>query len=143
MQTVFNTLSKLLILSIFSIVLGGCSSFKFPWAYYYTIRQGNFVDKEMFEQLEVGMSKKQVRFILGTPLVQDTFNLDEWHYLFAIRRDEKDILNYRLSVYFDEDKLTRWDGDLDRFKSEKEGIEEDAPINVDEKDLKKAKKESA
>ena len=143
MQTVFNTLSKLLIITIFSIVLGGCSSVKFPWAYYYTIRQGNFVDKEMFEQLEIGMTKKQVRFILGTPLVQDTFNVDEWHYLLSIRQDEKDVLNYRLSVYFDDDKLTHWDGDLDRFKSEKEGMEEEQPVEVDDKDLEKIKKESA
>ena len=115
----------------------GCSSFKFPWAYTISIRQGNIVDKEKVEQLEKGMSKKQVRFILGTPLIEDTFNPDRWDYYFAIRKEEKNLYNYRLTLYFEEDALDKWDGTLDALKSEKEELKEgEKEVQIEEEKKK-------
>ncbi len=78
----------------------------------------------MVEQLEKGMTKKQVRFILGTPLIEDTFSPDRWDYYFAIRKEEKDLYNYRLTLYFEDESLAKWDGTLDSLKSEKEELSE-------------------
>ena len=108
----------------FATLIGGCSSFKpkFPWAYKVNVRQGNIIDKEAFAKLEKGMTRSQVKFVLGTPLIEDTFNPDRWDYYYTVRRDEKDLYTYHVTMHFDGDELTHWDGDVDLFKSEKEGV---------------------
>ena len=64
-------------------LLGACSFVGFPGVYKIDVEQGNIVDQEMADQLKPGMSRRQVRFILGTPLVEDTFNQDRWDYLYV------------------------------------------------------------
>jgi len=77
------------------------------------IQQGNFISQEMVAQLKSGMTKDQVRFAMGTPLVTDVFHGDRWDYIFVRRRaDSQDTERRRISVYFDNDKLTRIEGDV-------------------------------
>ncbi|HZV53554.1 MAG TPA: outer membrane protein assembly factor BamE [Rhodocyclaceae bacterium] len=78
------------------------------------VRQGNMVTQEMVAQLKPGLSKDQVRFILGTPLVTDMFHGDRWDYVyrFAPGRDEKDVQQRRLIVHFTDGKLIRLGGDV-------------------------------
>ena len=67
----------------------------------------------MVAQLKSGMTKDQVRFAMGTPLVTDVFHGDRWDYVFVRRRaDSRDTERRRISVYFDNDKLTRVEGDV-------------------------------
>jgi len=77
------------------------------------IQQGNFVDQEMVSKLKPGMSREQVRFILGTPLVADVFHSDRWDYVF--RRTPQGggaVQQRRLSVFFEDGKLARVEGDV-------------------------------
>lgn len=90
-------------------VLAGCSSWGFPGVYRINIEQGNIVTVEMLEQLQEGMNRRQVRYILGTPLVEDPFNDDRWEYLYMVRNGENTLIDQRLTVYFDGDTLTRWE----------------------------------
>jgi outer membrane protein assembly factor BamE len=77
------------------------------------IQQGNFVDQEMVSRLKPGMSRDQVRFILGTPLVADVFHADRWDYVFSRRpQNSKQLEQRRLSVFFEDNKLKRLDGDV-------------------------------
>lgn len=122
------------------IGLGGCASFKFPWAYTISIRQGNIIDREMLDQLEVGMTRKQVRYILGTPLLEDTFNPDRWDYYFSVRKDEKNLYDLRLSVFFEEEALARWDSNNETFRSKTEAIN-DGERELDVDDAKKEQRE--
>lgn len=76
------------------------------------IQQGNFVSQEMVAQLKPGMSKEQVRFILGTPLVTDIFHAERWDYIYwreasGGRREQR-----KLVVHFDNGQLARLDGDV-------------------------------
>jgi outer membrane protein assembly factor BamE len=75
------------------------------------IVQGNFVSREQVNALKPGMSRAQVRDILGTPLVADPFHRDRWDYVFTIRRQGVREQEHRLAVFFQGDELARWDGD--------------------------------
>src|SRR5688572_8867720 len=77
------------------------------------IQQGNFVTQEMVSRLKPGMTRDQVRFIMGTPLVADIFHADRWDYVYT-RVPERGgpREQRRLAVFFQEDKLVRVDGDV-------------------------------
>ena len=76
------------------------------------IQQGNYVDQEMVAKLKPDMTRSQVRFILGTPLVADVFHADRWDYVYLngkagdVRRQRK------ITVVFEGDKLKYIDGDV-------------------------------
>ena len=74
--------------------------------------QGNFVSKEMADELKPGMSKEQVRDILGTPLLQDIFHANRWEYVFSLRQGYHAPIVRRFTVFFDKDgKMIRTEGD--------------------------------
>jgi outer membrane protein assembly factor BamE len=75
------------------------------------IVQGNFVSREQVQALKPGMSRLQVRDILGTPLVTDPFHSDRWDYIFTIKRQGVPPQEHRLAVFFKGDALDRFDGD--------------------------------
>lgn len=75
------------------------------------IVQGNFVSREQVDALKPGMSRLQVRDILGTPLVTDAFHQDRWDYVFTIRRQGVASQEHRLAVFFKGDALDKFEGD--------------------------------
>jgi len=76
------------------------------------IQQGNFVSQEMVLQLRRGMTRDQVRFLLGTPLVTDIFHADRWDYVYFLDRPGEPRRQRRLAVFFEADKLARVEGDI-------------------------------
>jgi outer membrane protein assembly factor BamE len=74
------------------------------------IQQGNFVSEEMLKQLQVGQSRDQVKFILGTPLLQDAFHADRWDFPFYLARGDGELTTSRVSVFFADNKVARIDG---------------------------------
>lgn len=73
--------------------------------------QGNFVSSEQVAQLKPGMSRQQVKDLLGTPLVTDIFHAQRWDYVFTLRRQGVPEQARRLTLYFQGDALERFDGD--------------------------------
>lgn len=73
--------------------------------------QGNFISREQVELLKPGMSRLQVRDILGTPLVTSVFHGDRWDYVFTLKRDGVQEQPRRLSLFFKGDALQRYEGD--------------------------------
>ena len=106
----------LVFLVALTISLGGCGvgGFRlgFPGVYRIDIPQGNIVNQEMIDKLQPGMSKRQVRFVMGTPLVVDTFEPDRWDYLQSLEKDGKPHSQERVSLYFEKDLLVRIEGDI-------------------------------
>ena len=100
---------RILLISLTIVCLCACS---FPGVYKINVEQGNIVTQEMVSQLKPGMNRRQVRFILGTPLVEDTFNQDRWDYLYVKRNGEKVLSQSRLTVEFEGDALSRVLGDM-------------------------------
>jgi outer membrane protein assembly factor BamE len=73
--------------------------------------QGNFVSKEQIDALKPGMSRQQVREILGTSLLTDVFHSDRWDYVFTIRRQGVEPQQRRLTLFFNGELLARFQGD--------------------------------
>ena len=102
----------LLSLLVPTLALSGCNNIGFPGVYLINIDQGNIVDQEMVDQLKPEMTRRQVRFLLGTPIVEDTFNNDRWDYTRLVRRGNDTLLRRRLTVVFENDVLVDVEGDL-------------------------------
>lgn len=73
--------------------------------------QGNFVSKEQVAALQPGMSRQQVRDILGTPLVTSVFHSDRWEYVFTLKRAKVEPQTRKLTVFFNGDQFDRAVGD--------------------------------
>ena len=106
--------------------LNACGFIGFPGVYKIDVEQGNIVTQEMVEQLKPGMSRRQVRFILGTPLLEDPFNQARWDYPYVKRNGNKVLDEARLMVYFDGDKLVSFEGDVDQDYGSIEKVREDS-----------------
>src|SRR5688500_13842199 len=75
------------------------------------IQQGNYVTQDMVDKLKPGMSRSQVRFALGTPLVVDPFHADRWDYVYVSQKRGRLIDKRLIVVVFQDDKLVRIDGE--------------------------------
>jgi outer membrane protein assembly factor BamE len=104
---------RLLVILFAATWLSACGFVGFPGVYKIDVEQGNIVTQEMVDQLKPGMSRRQVRYILGTPLIEDPFNQDQWDYPYVKRNGLKVLSESRLMVYFDGDTLTRFEGDVE------------------------------
>ena len=101
------------------IVLAGCGTFDSASQrlagvvspYRPQVVQGNFVSREQVAFLKAGMSRQQVREVLGTPLLTSVFHADRWDYVFTLRRQGTETQSYRLTVFFAGDTLARFEGD--------------------------------
>jgi outer membrane protein assembly factor BamE len=76
------------------------------------VRQGNYVTQEMIARLKPGMSRDQVRFALGTPLVTDIFHADRWDYVYRFQPGRGEVQLRRVVVFFEDGKLARVGGDV-------------------------------
>jgi outer membrane protein assembly factor BamE len=94
---------RLLALAALASTLALCAC-----VYRMDIQQGNLLDVEQVEQLEVGMTRSQVRFLLGTPMVIDSFDANRWDYVYSLRRGHsRQVTRRHLIVWFDGDKVAR------------------------------------
>jgi len=94
--------------------LGGCSSSYVPnllRPYRPDVQQGNIITKDMVEQLRPGMTRDQVRFLLGTPMLTDIFHQDRWDYTYYLRRKSGETQIRKLSVIFADGKLDKYNSD--------------------------------
>ncbi len=83
-----------------------------PWVYTQDINQGNIISQEMVDQLRPGMNKRQVAFIMGTPLLQDPFHDDRWDYLYSTEPGGEQRLQKRITLAFHGDELAGMQGDF-------------------------------
>jgi outer membrane protein assembly factor BamE len=78
--------------------------------YRINIQQGNFLDQAAVEQVKAGMTRSQVRYLLGTPMVADPFNKERWDYIYYLKLGRsRHIDSRRVTVYFDGEKVARLD----------------------------------
>lgn len=100
--------------------LAGCS---FPGVYKIDIQQGNVVTQDMIDQLRPGMTRRQVRFIMGNPLITDTFHANRWDYLYSIQPGGSARQQERVSLIFNaNDQLVGLSGDFVPGMSRDEAI---------------------
>lgn len=102
------------------LALAGCS---FPGVYKIDIQQGNVVTQDMIDQLRPGMTRRQVRFIMGNPLLTDTFHADRWDYLYSLQPGGGERQQERMTIVFNSnDQLVSLSGDFKPGVSRDEAI---------------------
>src|SRR5512132_4232898 len=79
--------------------------------YQIDVNQGNYLSQDMVDKLKVGMTQAQVKQLLGTPLLTSPFRPDRWDYIYEYTRQGKVVEHRNFTVWFDDSKVTRWDGD--------------------------------
>ena len=103
-------------------VLAGCSTYdsltqrvaQSITPYRITVVQGNFVSKEAASQMQIGMSRAQVKQLLGTPLLTDMFHADRWDYVFYFKRGSTNVVQQRdFVIMFTGDRVASWSGGED------------------------------
>lgn len=95
-----------LVLSI--ATLTACSSL----TYKLEVQQGNYITEDMIAKLKPGMTRSQVRFLLGTPLLVDPFHADRWDYLYRVYYDGRVTEDKQFTVFFSGDAVTRFEGSV-------------------------------
>jgi outer membrane protein assembly factor BamE len=112
-----------ILLATGALLASGC-------VYKMNIQQGNYLVPDSVSQLKEGMTRSQVRFLLGTPMVPDAFDESRWdYYYFFSSRKFKAPLKRRLTVYFADEKVARY---------ENQGVPTQADLDQLERDLRKA-----
>jgi len=95
--------SLIILLLIFSCSL--------PRVYEVVVSQGNLIDEDMMEKLEVGMTESQVKYVLGSPLIADTFTPNRWDYYTSVAQGNKKFTEKKITLYFEDKKLVSWKGE--------------------------------
>ena len=135
--------SRILLVTLCALSLTSCSLF--PSVHKLNIQQGHIITADMVNQLKLGMSKRQVRFVLGNTLLPDTFNDNRWDYFYSVKVGRTgEYVKHLFTVYFENDKLVKTEGDylpgkapLSEEKSEKylDNVRRDMPLptNIEKK----------
>ncbi|ASP37269.1 cell envelope protein SmpA [Bacterioplanes sanyensis] len=89
----------ILTVSLGIATLSGCA---FPGVYKLNIQQGNIVTADMLQQLEPGMTQRQVVFVMGTPVLRNPFEQRRWDYVYSLEKRDEVVKSYRISLFFDE-----------------------------------------
>ncbi|PTQ83376.1 outer membrane protein assembly factor BamE [Nitrosospira multiformis] len=97
------------IITLAVLLLAGCSSVP-SLLYKIEIQQGNVITQEMVNKLKPGMTRSQVRFALGSPMISDAFHENRWDYLYRFEQRGKLIEQRKLTIFFEDDHLVRIDG---------------------------------
>ena len=107
--------SKIISLIALTAALSACGNFgslDFPGVYKIGIPQGNVITQEMVDQLRPGMTKRQVIFVMGSPLVRDPYHQDRWDYVYNYQPGGGIRGQERISVCFVNDQLVSFTGDF-------------------------------
>lgn len=84
-----------------------------PLVYRIDIQQGNDIDQSMVNKLRVGMDERQVKFIMGTPLLIDPFHPDRWEYLYYNQESGEEAQSRHVTLHFNEGRLSHVSGDIE------------------------------
>jgi outer membrane protein assembly factor BamE len=101
--TLVKIFHRLLLGSVVSLLATAC-------VYRINIQQGNYLDQAAVNQVKAGMTRSQVRYLLGTPLTADVFNKERWDYIYYLKKGRtRHVDSRRVTVYFDGEKVAKLD----------------------------------
>ena len=103
---------RLISILVFSLALTACSAFS-SLVYRIDIPQGNYIEQKDVDKLRIGMSQEQVEFVLGTPVADNAFRGNVWHYVYRLKPGRGEVVTRELVIYFNNQKVQRLEGDFD------------------------------
>lgn len=119
------------LLLIACLAITACSNaLRIPLVYRIDIHQGNIFDQEMVDQLKPGMTKRQVAFIMGTPLLSDAFHSNRWDYVYSNEPGGGDRVEKKFSAFFEKDELVGLEGNLRPSNSPSQEGKKEVTVNV-------------
>jgi outer membrane protein assembly factor BamE len=143
----FKVIKMRIFLLVLSLLVTACSpSLPSIKPYKMPIQQGNLVSSKMMMQLKPGMTKTQVRFVMGTPLINDSFHKDQWDYFYQMEKDGAIIEKRRVILMFEKDLLAKVKGDVipaNANTNKNEDRQEIAPNKSSEPNPNPAQKEKS
>ncbi len=107
-------LARALTVTLLAALLAACSfpKLSLPRLYKITVQQGNVITQEMVDKLKPGMTHSQVAFIMGEPILRNTFNENRWDYVYTVVLPGYFNQELRMSLFFENDVLAYFTGDL-------------------------------
>jgi outer membrane protein assembly factor BamE len=107
-------MKKLLIIitCIASLWLSGCSKPGFHLVHKIDVQQGNVITQDQLNLLQPGMTRRQVQYIMGSPMIADVFHQDRWDYMYLMEPGYGETISEHVTLYFEEDALTRIEGSM-------------------------------
>ena len=97
-----------------SLTLVSCSTIlnNLPGVYSIDVQQGNIIEQRMIDQLRPGMNKRQVQFIMGSPMLDDIYHKNRWYYLYSNQPSGENREQKQVSLFFENDKIVGIQGDF-------------------------------
>jgi len=114
------------------LALTACGGTRWGFPYKVDVQQGNWITSGQVEQLRVGMTRDQVRFLLGTPTLVDVFRDDRWDYPYYSKPGYGDEELRRFTVWFKDNAVERWAGDPQPDRQPFERADTGASVNAGE-----------
>jgi len=103
---------KIIITLFFCLWLGACSIARSTLVHHVDVQQGNVITQETINQLTPGMSRRQVQFVLGSPMIADVFHQDRWDYIYLMQTGKGATTHKHVTLFFENDTLSRISGTL-------------------------------
>lgn len=122
-----------------SLTLASCTTIlnNLPGVYSVDVQQGNMVDQSMIDQLRPSMNKRQVLYIMGSPMLVDFFHQKRWDYLYSAQVEGNDRQQKRISLFFENDQLIGVQGDFKPSAVPVVKSSEESTVDVPKRDLEK------
>ena len=129
----------MLSLGLLSAVQMSCSTVlnHLPYVYTVDVNQGNMIDQSMVDQLRPNMTKRQVLFIMGSPMLVDFFHQDRWDYVYWSKKGDSDPEQKNISIYFETDQIKAIQGDFRPNAVPVLKPSDDRMVDVPKRDLEK------
>ncbi|HIL95435.1 MAG TPA: outer membrane protein assembly factor BamE [Pseudomonadales bacterium] len=104
--------NKVLVIFTLVVLISACSTIRFPGVHRLTIQQGNVITQSMIDKLKPGMTKSQVIYVLGNPIVDDSLDRERWDYVYSIQVPGLNLIQSKLHLFFVEERLSHFEGDF-------------------------------
>ena len=121
---------RILTILLSFLFISACSV---PKVYKLTVQQGNIVTQDMLDELKVGMTQRQVAYVMGTPLIRSPYQQDRWDYLYTLERRDKVVKDYQVTVFFNDEIYTHYEGEVpqeEKIEKQQEVLEEKKENNL-------------
>jgi outer membrane protein assembly factor BamE len=122
-----------------SLLLISCSSVlnNLPGVYTIPIQQGNIIEQSMIDQLRPGMTKRQVLYIMGSPMLDDVLHKNRWDYMYSDHPSGEERIQHQISLFFDNDQIVGIQGDFRPSAVPVIKASEETTVDVPKRDLEK------
>ena len=127
------------IILLTSLTLVSCSTIlnNLPGVYTLEIQQGNIIDQSMIDQLRPNMNKRQVLYIMGSPMLDDVFDKNRWDYLYSAQPSGEDRVQKQVSLFFENDQIVGIQGDFRPGAAPAIKTSGETTVDVPKRDLEK------